>query len=176
NSLTPLEKAADSHQQIEIMPLDGDVMPPSLLAKRPLPARRLGRSLTGLTEGYKLIETKKIPLFFPSFDSLVNVAVYKIRFQVSQEQIQKFLSQPEIIIEKKKGNEIRKIDVKPLILELKTQDGFINLKLRFGPKYNVKSEKIVQSLCSLDENSAKILPVTRTGFLIEKKDGTVLEP
>ena len=131
---------------------------------------------TSLPDGFRLLEVKKLPLFFPALDSLVNVAVYRIKCDTTDEKIREFLSRPEIIIEKKKEHEIKKIDAKPLIRQLKQSGGYITLELRFGPKYNLKCEKIIQALCSFDENSAKMLPVTRTGFLAEKKDGTVIEP
>ena len=129
-----------------------------------------------LPQGYGLREAKKVPIFFPSFDSLVNVAVYNIKFDVSPEMVNEFISGKEIIAEKKKGDIVKKIDVKPLIKKISAENGYIHLELRFGPQNSVKAEKIIQLLCSLDENSAKMLPVNRTGFLIEKKDGTVIEP
>ena len=146
------------------------------LAKRVDPAEIEKKVNSSLPEGYRLTEVKKLPLFFPPFDTLVNVAVYKIKCETTQEKVTEFLSRPEIIIEKKKRNETKKIDAKKLIRKMEYDNGYVHLELRFGPKNNVKAEKIVETLCSLDENSAKMLAITRLGFVVEKKDGTVLEP
>ena len=42
------------------------------------------------------------------------------------------------------------------------------------PKKNVKPEKIVQLLLGLNDEETKTLRIKREGFLIEKKDGTIL--
>ena len=146
------------------------------LAKRVEPAEMIERLDKALPRGFKTLEAKKIPVFFPSLDSLLNIAVYRIGAAAGDEKIKLFLSASEIIIEKIKENKVIKIDAKTLIKELKNKDGSLYLELRFGPKKNVKPEKIVQLLLGLTDDQAKLLSVCRTGFLIEKKDGTILEP
>lgn len=130
-----------------------------------------------LPGGFELLSVRKMPLFFPSLDSLLNVADYRIGTAVTDGGIAGFLSAPEIIVEKRKEKSVIKIDAKPLIRELKSApDGGALLQMRFGPKRNVKPEKVMQLLLGLDENMIKLLPVTRTALLIEKKDGTISEP
>lgn len=129
-----------------------------------------------LPEGYELLSAKKIPLFFPSLDSLVNVADYEIKVEVSEKQMASFLERKEIIVEKRKENRIEKIDAKPLIRRIKNEGGTLFLQMRFGPKRSVKPEKIVQLLCGMQDNEAKLVPISRTGLLIEKADGSLSEP
>ena len=129
-----------------------------------------------LPPDFELIEVKRVPLFFPSFDSLVNVAEYRIQYSVTQEQIDALLAKSEIIIEKHKDGKVTRIDARPLIKELKIENGGLLFRIAFGPKKNVKPEKILQVLCGLDETGAKLVPITRTGLLVEKKDGTISVP
>lgn len=93
------------------------------LARRVEPAEMIERLDRALPRGFKTMEAKKIPVFFPSLDSLLNIAVYKIGAVSDDEKIKSFLSAPEIIIEKVKENKVIKIDAKPLIKELKNKDG-----------------------------------------------------
>jgi radical SAM family uncharacterized protein/radical SAM-linked protein len=126
--------------------------------------------------GFTLLSVRKVPLLFPSLDSLVNIADYFVGLEVASGMIDGLLAQAEIIIEKRKEGKMTRIDARPLIRELKAVNGGLFLSLRFGPKRNVKPEKILQVLCGLDEQQVKLVPITRTTLLIEKKDGTVSEP
>jgi radical SAM-linked protein len=128
-----------------------------------------------LPEGFDVLEIKKIPLFFPSLDSLLNIARYRIDASASEERIKAFLSAEEIIVEKVKERQTIKINAKPLIKTLKCDNGMLYMELRFGPGKNVKPEKVAQLLLGLSEEETKTLRIWREGFLIEKKDGTILE-
>jgi radical SAM-linked protein len=140
------------------------------------PAEAAQKLKNALPEGFDVLDVKKTPLFFPSLDSLLNIARYNIAAQASKEEIKHFLSAPKIIVEKIKEKQVVKIDAKPLIKELHCDDGVLYIELRFGPKKNVKPEKVAQLLLDLNEEETKTLRIQRVGFLIEKKDGTVMEP
>jgi radical SAM family uncharacterized protein/radical SAM-linked protein len=129
-----------------------------------------------LPPGFTLESVKKVPVFFPSLDSLLNVASYEIGAPVTEEQIRQFLARPEIIIEKKKENRVERIDARPLIRELKATPSGCFLQLRFGPKKTIKPEKILQELLGMSEQDVKNVPIARTALLIEKRDGGVSEP
>jgi radical SAM family uncharacterized protein/radical SAM-linked protein len=130
-----------------------------------------------LPAGFEILSVRKVPVFFPSLDSLLNVANYEIKADVTDEQLRRFLAQSEIIVEKKKKDgRIERIDAKPLLLQVKKEDYGIFLQLRFGPKRNVKPERLLQQLLGLDENAVKQVAITRVALLIEKKDGTISEP
>lgn len=129
-----------------------------------------------LPAGFELLSVKKVPVFFPSLDSLLNVANYEIRADVSDDQLRHFLAQPEIIVDKKKENRIERIDVRPLIRELRKEPYGCFLQLRFGPKKTVKPERIVQLLLGIGESESKNIPINRTDLLIEKRDGGISEP
>jgi len=146
------------------------------LIKRVEPAEASQKLKNALPEGFDVLEVKKIPLFFPSLDSLLNIARYSIAAEASDEKIKNFLSAPEIIVEKIKEKQTIKIDAKPLIKALHCNDGVLSIELRFGPKKNVKPEKVAQLLLGLSEEETKTLRIRRDGFSIEKKDGTMMEP
>jgi radical SAM-linked protein len=140
-------------------------------------ATEIQRCFSGiLPEGLELLSVKKIPLMFPSLDALLNVAEYSIQTIATEQQIDAFLAQNEIIVEKQKGNRVDRIDAKPLIRFLKKQGDHLLLQLRFGPKRNVKPEKLLPMLLGIDEQQTKLLRIARTGLFIEKQDGSLSEP
>ncbi|MCX5778597.1 MAG: TIGR03960 family B12-binding radical SAM protein [Elusimicrobia bacterium] len=156
------------------------------LARRMEPAEIVERVNAVLPPGFHLASVKKVPVFFPSFDSLVNVSDYTIRRGVGTQadgwgadigkKIEALLACPEIIIEKKKEDKIQKIDAKPLIITLSAENETLILRIRFGPKKNVKPEKIVQALTGMTDDELKLLRIVRTALWIEKKDGSLTEP
>lgn len=151
------------------------------LVRRVEPAEVLLRVNGALPPGYHLAAAKKVPVFFPSLDSLVNVADYTICRDGGWDndmdvQIAALLARAEIIIEKKKEKTVQRIDARPLIMALRPEHGALYLRLRFGPKKNIKPEKIVQELAGLTDDALKLLRITRTALWIEKKDGSLTEP
>ena len=56
------------------------------LVKRVEPAEAMQKLKNALPEGFDVLEVKKIPLFFPSLDSLLNIARYSIEAAASDEQ------------------------------------------------------------------------------------------
>lgn len=123
-----------------------------------------------LPEGYNLISAKQIPLNFPAIENLVNSAKYHIKYSnITQQEINNFLSQDEIIIEKIKKEKRTLINAKELILGInKISDDKIEIILRFSQNKNIKLEKILQKLLNLEENQVKILYTIRKDLFIEK--------
>ena len=99
--------------------------------------------------GYLALEARRVPLSFPSVEALVNVAEYNIRgdFSSPARSLEQFLAQAEIVVEKVKPSGTQEIiDARPLIREMALeQDGSLRLLLRFGPKKNLKPERIAQA-------------------------------
>jgi radical SAM-linked protein len=130
-----------------------------------------------LPSGFGLLSIKKVPLTFPAIDILSNVAEYVIKdMSVSQEIIDKFISQKEILIEKTKKEKTVKIDAKPLIKYFKNETGILKLQLRFGSGKTVKPEMILQKMLENQENYAKIYAIERTNLYVETKNGQICEP
>lgn len=122
-----------------------------------------------LPEGYDILSVKQMPLHFPSIENLVNAAKYTIKYSdISQNEIDNFLAQKEIIVEKIKKEKRTLINIKELIISVrKVSDEYIEILLRFSQNKNVKLEKILQKLLNLEENQVKILYTKRDSLFIE---------
>jgi len=97
-------------------------------------------------EGFSPLEARRVPVGFPSLESLLNAADYEIEGDFSSARpLSEFLALPEIIIVKKKPAGVEeKIDARPLIISMSLEGGrLVRLRLRFGPKRNLKPERIV---------------------------------
>lgn len=148
------------------------------MTRRMEPEEVAARVTPILPEGYTLLSVRKVPVFFPSLDSLLNVTEYRVGASVTQEAIDALLARPEIMVEKiKKDGRVERIDARPLIVSILPEAGgaFV-VRMRFGPKRNVKPEKILPGLLGCDDNAVKNIPMRRTNLLIEKKDGSIAEP
>lgn len=128
-----------------------------------------------LPEGFEIVSVRNVPVMFPSFESLVNLALYEIKLDVPKDMLDKFLSQPEIIIEKIKKDGVQRINAKPLIKQIICENGTTRLMLRFAPKGNLKADKIIQSMLGLSEDQTKQLHINRKALYAEKADGTINE-
>lgn len=123
-------------------------------------------------EGFSPVEIKKIPPFLPSLESSMNVASYRIRFpeeilkQIGSDAVNKkiseFLSAKSVPVEKIKKGAKEVIDARPLVRDIKF-DGIdcVEITLEFGPKKNIKSEKIAAVMLGLSDEQMKLLLVTR---------------
>jgi len=131
--------------------------------------------LKELPGGFNLLSLKNIPVFFPSVDALANTAEYSIELTATEEKIKEFLQSPEIPIVKEKDGKIITIDAKPLIRELKIDGNGVIMQLRFGPKKNIKPEKIMQKLFALSDYESRLLKITRTALYVEKSGGLLSE-
>ncbi|MDR1418389.1 MAG: TIGR03960 family B12-binding radical SAM protein [Endomicrobium sp.] len=130
-----------------------------------------------LPEGYSLIDVKKIPLSFPSMDRLVNVSEYKIKnITVCQKDLEEFLLQDRIVVNKVKKDKITEIDVKPLIKLLKVENTDLILQLRFGSGKTVKVEAILEKLLDSKSDNFVIYYVERVALYIETANEQIYEP
>ncbi|OGR86049.1 MAG: hypothetical protein A3A86_07540 [Elusimicrobia bacterium RIFCSPLOWO2_01_FULL_60_11] len=164
------------------------------LAKRLEPARALEMMSCEVPEGFSILKAARVPVFFPSLESLVNRVEYLVKFPPGAlkedepallRRLESFLEQKELVIEKikKKGTPSQKtvkIDLKPLILGADWRQmgtGLaLRLTLRFGPGKNAKPERIAQLLMGLTEEEVLTLSIERKAFWIEKPDGALTEP
>jgi radical SAM-linked protein len=129
-----------------------------------------------LPNGFRLLSVKKVPLTFPAIDILSNVAEYEIKdTNISQEMIDRFLSQEKILVEKTKKGGIIEIDAKPLIKSFRNENGILKLRLRFGVGKTVKPEIILHKIFRNQENYALIYAIERTELYIEIKNGEICE-
>ncbi|MDR2251524.1 MAG: TIGR03936 family radical SAM-associated protein [Endomicrobium sp.] len=130
-----------------------------------------------LPGGFKLLNAKRVPLNFPSIDILSNVAEYEVKdTEIVQTEIDKFLMQDSIMIEKIKKGEIVTVNAKPLIKEFTIANGTLKLQLRFGSGKTVKPEAVLNKLLDNKENYGRMYDIERTNLYIETKKGELFLP
>ncbi|MFH1618968.1 MAG: TIGR03936 family radical SAM-associated protein [bacterium] len=125
--------------------------------------------------GLEVIRVRRIPLHFPSIESLVNVAEYEIRGKFPEhygtDALRRFLDRSEIIFVKTKPDGTKEtINVRPLVLSMETDGaGTAGLMLRYGPKRNVKPERVLA--LSLDTEPDPDWKVLKKGLYWESPGG-----
>jgi radical SAM family uncharacterized protein/radical SAM-linked protein len=130
-----------------------------------------------LPKGFKLLGAKRIPLNFPSIDILSNVAEYKIKnTELIQTEIDKFLMQDSIMIEKIKKDRIISVNAKPLIRKFISASGTLKLQLRFGSGKTVKPEAVLNKLLENKKNYGRMYAIERTNLYVETKKGELFLP
>ena len=128
--------------------------------------------LSEIPDGFQLISLKPLARRFASLEKSINVGEYWISVTGRPElaeKISEFLAQPEIIIEKEKNGKIEKINVRPLIIDMKlSEPDMLKLILRFSPHQNVKPEKILARMFAENEEDLKPqLLICRRNLFIE---------
>lgn len=130
-----------------------------------------------LKSGFALQGARRIPAFFPSLDSTINVASYEIEAQFPDDaprRLDEFLARREIVVEKIKEAGVERVDARPLIVRMKLDGpGRLGLVLRFGPKRTVKPEALVREwLGALPEGAL----IRRNGLYSETSAGELMTP
>lgn len=127
--------------------------------------------------GFAVQGVRRIPSFFPSLDSTINVASYDIEAQFPDDaprRLDEFLARREIVVEKIKEAGVERVDARPLIVRMKLDGpGRLSLVLRFGPKRTLKPEAIVREwLGALPEGAL----IRRNGLYSETSAGELMTP
>jgi len=123
-----------------------------------------------LPEGFNIEQAKYLPLQFPAINALVNIVEYIIEgVNITQEQINNFLEQKQILIKKVKKQKETIVDVKPQILSIvKLSENKIKMLLEIKQQNNVKLNSILCALLNLTDNEVKILYIKRTKLFVNK--------
>lgn len=146
----------------------------------PVSSSEIERALSAaLPEGFRLLELKKIPLFFPSLEQVLRVVHYRVEGSFSgfpRQSPEEFLSRKEIWIEGKKHQQspgLREIRRLILSMELESETA-LKMALRFGPEGHVKPERVLEAW--LGEGLAKCGPlkVVRERMLAQTRQGQLL--
>ena len=148
-----------------------------------------------LPQGFRLLKTSSVPLFFPSLESLVNRIEYTVDLPQDatlalnntdkENLINRFMAQNQILLEKvKKQKDGRtkksQIDIKSCIADM----SWINhtgplaclfLSLKLLPGKQVKPEKVVAACLNLTLEQTTLCRVRRLRMLVEMPDNITAE-
>jgi len=148
--------------------------------EEPLAPVEVGKALgEALISGFSVLGVRRIPRFFPSLDSCINVVRYAIQgadLEPGRSLLPGFLGRVEIPIRKVKkgGAVIEHVDARPLIIELaQTAPDEARLTMRFGPKRTVKPEAVVLEWLG---RPARGLRYVREELFSETSSGELMEP
>lgn len=137
---------------------------------------------TQLPTGLELGRVEVISAKVPSLMSQINLAIYMIKLKTTlskagiEETLREFYNQKEILVTRVRKNKSKKIDLKPLIRDLKVIDVgeeiFLKLKVQTGSKGNVRPEEVLTVLSEYEQQIDKI-PLSwihRQGLFIESEE------
>jgi len=142
-------------------------------------AKAKGELEACLPAGYGCHWIKHVPLFFPSLEELLSVALYRIigiDASVAIPRLSARLQEPHFQVPRKTDVVDQVIDARDLIRTMEPDPGGMLMTLRFGPRKTLKPERILQTACQLDEKDVQDLRVCRAALYIERSDGTLVEP
>lgn len=136
--------------------------------------RALSKSLN---DGFSVRTLRRIPAFFPSLDSTINVAAYEIEAKFpddAPERLESLLARREIVVEKIKEGGVERVDARPLIVRMQLAgSGRLDMVLRFGPKRTVKPEALLREwLGSVPDGTL----IRRSGLFSETSAGELMTP
>ena len=113
---------------------------------------------------FRLIEARRIPMFFPSIEACVNAAEYALEGGLpegfSQESVARFLELKSAVYERvKPSGEKKSVDARPLVLEAHCSagSGALKLVLAFGPGRNIKPEAVLSLMSGSSTAPARIV-------------------
>jgi len=136
-----------------------------------------------LPAGFECLQVKSVPVFFPSLEELINLAVYEIQdFPDRLDEaaleggLERLRQASSFMVKKKRGDDLISIDAKPLIRALGTAERKVHLELRLGPKRTLKPEKILETLFHLTVEETNALTICRIMLYGEKPNGDVIGP
>ena len=135
-----------------------------LLLKTPFPdiCDRINQYLP---DGIKVIKYIKVPHHAPSIFSSVNGLEYQVEFtknipEETNRRLQNILSMPEIIVNRKKGNICKKINIRPFIKSLKWVKPKLYIQLKVMNEQTARVRELME-LLNVD-NSHYIVHRSRT--------------
>lgn len=150
-----------------------------------------------LPQGLKVLRAKIIPSSADSLVKIIDKASYIITLKIKEELLdsvtknqenelielrqeveknnKRFLNLDEIIIEKQTKNGIKRVDIRPLILNLSVkkfeeQILELNLGLKIGQQGNLNPRYVARAWISNFANNFDIIQICRDGLYIKSKE------
>jgi radical SAM-linked protein len=140
-----------------------------------LPKQFEGLLNRSLPEGFEVFASKLFVRKYPSLNSAVSLASYRIYgdglsgFDSLGQKIQKFLQLNSYIIKReKKGGEIS-VDIRPYVVSFEKNGKALDLLTRIGTDGSAKAEEVMRALLPGDEIISKEVYFERNGLYIEDR-------
>lgn len=125
-------------------------------------------------DGIEVIDFKYLPEDAKNGMSILSAADYLIDVKISDDDIDKFLSQSRIEVMKKTKKSEKLVDIKPLIFDMKNENDLLFVKLAHGSKSNLKPDLLCDALYEyLNNNRPEYISMHRLDMYYEK-DGKLL--
>jgi len=176
----PLSVGIESVAEYAELVLDGYLPPEAVL-------ERLNRVLP---KGFKVLEAKTIPMRLPPLSRTLNEATYLVFLKDGvltkppnlearlhsggiKEMIEGFLSRKEITITQERNGIERKMDIRPLIKDIKEwrvgSVEAISITLRHGERGGVKPYEVMSEILNLPLVEARLIPMLKICELSETR-------
>jgi radical SAM family uncharacterized protein/radical SAM-linked protein len=128
-----------------------------------------------LPNGYELLAVKRVPLLFPSLDSLISAMEFRIlNTGLTKVELRTFLAQDKIIYLKEKKGQIKEIDLKAFIKSMRFETNALILLLKFDRGVFVKPEMVLGAI--FKNSKWRDLIIERSNIYIETTDGALHTP
>ncbi|MBR3646038.1 MAG: TIGR03936 family radical SAM-associated protein, partial [Lachnospiraceae bacterium] len=102
-----------------------------------------------MVEGVEVLSYRLLPDDAKNGMSIIAAADYMVHFDdnyISQDDIDSFIAQDEINVIKKTKKSEKEVDIKPLILDIKSMGNDIFMKVIAGSAENLKPELVIENL------------------------------
>ena len=122
-----------------------------------------------LPPGIEALEVKPILPKAKSLSQVVNLATYEVSpVSVPPEALRDFLRRGSVVIRSERGGELREVDLRPSVIDLRERDGSLEVSLRIGGRGRAKLREVLKELLGLKKEEVLRLSIERTGLFIEK--------
>ena len=135
--------------------------------------------------GFKLLETREVPVGIKALMAVLNCAVYQVHLDcpamISQTELDQrtaaVFSQEAIVVVRHSPKGIKRSDIRPGIWQLSAQADssgiLVKMEVRLGGEGNVRPTEVVEALGLLD---CQIVETLRTGLFVRQTDGGKADP
>ncbi|MBD3272047.1 MAG: TIGR03960 family B12-binding radical SAM protein [Elusimicrobia bacterium] len=137
------------------------------------------RIICQLPQGFELVSIKKIPVFFPSLDSVLNEALYRIHGPWPDDAptaIDSFLQKDAFLIQKVKKRTTETIDLSRVITSISMHDSTLELRMQFGPKKNVRPTQAIQEIFNFPKKDIDSFQIHKVALYVHKQGRKPFEP
>lgn len=132
-----------------------------------------------LPRGFSVYETRVILTKTPSLSATLNRALYAVPLTywtdltALQEQTDTLLARDEIIVERPRKDEIKTIDIRPSIYDIRITDTDLELLLGIGEGGYARPHEVMQSLTDGMTSPSDTLLMHRKSFFRSEEDGAL---